>query len=435
MTIMAQPGAINTRRCRAGVQGVVLFSLWLFSGGCAGLSESAAQTGAPPRQGNRQPEGAIAVEAAIAKPGSLEAPLEYTGTTRPVQEVTVRARIDGQIMSLTGDVGDRLQQGEILAQLDGDLLTVAVTEARSELAARNSEIAQAQAAVSDAQTLIVQAQATLNQAQADAERLQRLAAAGASSQQAAEQALLALETARQAVRSAQEQVSSRQQAVKAAQGRFQAQQAVVDQSQQRLAYAGVTAPITGVILARFVDPGDYVEAGANLFSLGDLRALTITLQVSEFDLSRISLGQPAQVQLDAFPDQTLSGRVTRISPLADTNSRLVPLEIRVNNPEGKVGSGLMARVSFSQGDSNRIVIPAKALTFAPEGSPPTLFVLQQTGDQATVVARRVEVGQQLKDQVEILSGLNPGESYVNASEAPLETGQAVRISILSEVNP
>jgi HlyD family secretion protein len=379
-------------------------------------------------------DGPPAVQTAIAKPGAVEVPLAYTGTTRPAQQVTLRARVDGQIVNLQGDVGDRVERGDILARLDGDLLSVAVNEAQAELAARNSEIAQAQASVSDAQALVVQAQAQLNQAQAEAQRLQRLAAAGASSQQAAEQAVLALETARQAVRSAQQQVISRQQAVNAVQGRFQAQRAVLDQTQQRLAYAGLAAPISGVILARLVEPGDYVEAGADLFSLADLSRLTVTVQVSELDLSRISLGQSAQVRLDAFPEQTLSGRVTQISPVADGTSRLVPMEVSIANPDGRVGSGLLARISFSTGNPDRVVVPEKALTFAPNSESPTVFVMQPGGEQATVVARPVQLGRRLKDQVEILSGLSLGETYVNNSDAPLEDGQRVRLSILSEVS-
>jgi HlyD family secretion protein len=326
-----------------------------------------------------------------------------------------------------------VNQGTVLARLDGELLSVAVTEARSELAARNSEIAQAQASVSDAQTLVVQAQAKFNQAQADAERLQRLAEAGASPQQAAEQAQLALETARQGVRSAQQQVRNRQQAVKAVQGRFQAQQAVMNQTEQRLAYAGLAAPISGVILARFVEPGDYVQTGAELFSLGDLSTIKVNIQVSEVDLGRIGLGQRADVRLDAFPGQQFSGRVTRISPVADQASRLVPIEISITNPDGRVGSGLMARVSLSPGNARRVVVPEKALSFAQNSDAPTLFVLQPAGAQTTVVARSVQLGQRLKDQVEILSGLTPGETYVKASDTPLNNGQAVRLSILSEV--
>lgn len=415
-------------RLRHGFSRVLLLSgLLVVSLGC---SNSEANRSGAGRPGGG--DGPVAVETVSVQTGSLGEALNYTGTTQPVRRVTVRSQAEGQVMGLAVDVGDALGQGDVIARLDGALLTTGVNEARSELSARQSEVAQAQAAVSDAQTALELARAQVQQAEIDAQRLRQLANEGAVSQQEAEQAQLALEGARQVLRSSQEQVRTRELAVVAAQGRVSSQQAVVDESQQRLSYTSVRSPFAGVVLTRLVSLGDYVQVGAELMELGDLSQIEVAVELSELDLDRVSLGQPVEVTLDAFPGQSFPGRVTRIAPAADTTARLIPVTVTLDNPGGRIGSGLLARVSFAPSGAARVVVPDLALQVAPEAENPTVFVLQDA-DAPVVEARPVQVGDRANGQVEILSGINPGEALVVRSDRPLEDGQSVRLSILSEV--
>ncbi|NJN21806.1 MAG: biotin/lipoyl-binding protein, partial [Leptolyngbya sp. RL_3_1] len=195
--------------------GAVLLGITLTTTGCQGLPRGAAQPGPP--QGDE--EQFPAVETLVVATGSIEAPIAYTGSTEPAESVTLRAQTEGQIVALTVDVGDPVAAGQPLARLDPNLLTVGVNQAQAEFTARQSEVAQAQAAVSDARTAVEQARLQVQQARIDADRFKQLAAAGAASDQAAEQAQLTLDIAQQALLSAQEQVTTRQQAVNAAQGR------------------------------------------------------------------------------------------------------------------------------------------------------------------------------------------------------------------------
>ncbi|NJN22557.1 MAG: efflux RND transporter periplasmic adaptor subunit, partial [Leptolyngbya sp. RL_3_1] len=291
---------------------------------------------------------------------------------------------------------------------------------------------QAQAAVSDARTAVEQARLQVQQARIDADRFQQLAAAGAASDQAAEQAQLTLDIAQQALLSAQEQVTTRQQAVNAAQGRVAAQGATVDQTQARLAFATARSPLNGRVLSRLVEAGDYVQTGAVLLTLGDLTTLHVELAVSELDLAQITRGQPVQVRLDAFPNEVLSGRVTRISPEADPTTRLIPVEVTLSNPAGRLGSGLLARVQFLAPGTALVVVPESALETGAPGAAPLVYVVQETGEESTVQARPVELGDRGNGQVEILAGLSPGEFLVVRSDRPLEDGQPVRLSLLSE---
>jgi HlyD family secretion protein len=377
----------------------------------------------------------VAVNTAIAQVGTLETALAYTGTTQPFQLVALRSRVDGQVTMLTVDVGDAVGAGDALARLDADLLTVDVNQAEAELRARESEVAQAKAAVSDAQTALEAARVRLQQAQTDADRLSRLAADGAVSIQAAEQAQLTVDTGQQVLQSAAEQIRTRQEAVNAAEGRVNAQQAVVDQTVERLSYAVVRSPLAGVVIERFIETGDYAESGDELLHVGDLNRLKVMIEVSDRDLAQVSVGQPVDVQLDAFPNEPVAGRITRIAPAADPASRLIPVEVTIANERGRMGSGLLARVTFKAAGSDRVAIPKAAFDISGESATPTIFVLRDhTENEATVEARSLDIGRETNQQVEILSGLQPGEAFVTRSTGDLSDGQTVRLSILSETD-
>ncbi|UBF25388.1 efflux RND transporter periplasmic adaptor subunit [Kovacikia minuta CCNUW1] len=429
--------------------------------GCGLLpkGEAEAQTRSP---GANRNQGSAAVDVAIAKTAPLETAREYTGTTQPIQEVSIRAQVEGQLQSLNVDVGDRIQRGQILAQIDDSILESAAAQAQAELASRRSEISQLQTQVSDARTRVEQSRLQLQQAETDAARYERLAREGAVTQQQAEQARTQAKTASQVLRSAQEQVRNQQQAIAAATGRVTAQQAVVAQQQERRSYAVLTSPINGSVLNRLTEQGNLVQPGNELLRLGDFSRAKVTVQVSELELANVRLGSTAQVRLDAFPQQQFTGRVTRVSPAANPTSRLIPVEVTIPNPTGRIGSGLLARVTFGQRAAKNVVVPLTAIqddrtqnreqppnssgdsSKAKSGTSGStrsnraqktqgvLFVVTGEGEQASVASRSVALGQRADGKVEILSGLKSGERFVIRSGKPLKDGEKVRLSILSE---
>jgi HlyD family secretion protein len=397
--------------------------------GCALLPdrEVQAQSQASEERGG----GAVAVETAVAETGSLDEPLSYTGTTEPVRSIALRSQAEGRLMDLSVDVGDPVKQGEVLGQLDDRLLTILLSQAESELAALESEVARSQAEVSDAQAQVEEARVRLEQTQADADRLQRLLNEGAVTEQETEQAQTAVRSAEQILRSAEERVRTRQQSVAAAQRRVSAQQAAVSEGLERRDFSALTSPINGVVLERTSEPGNLIEPGDEVLKLGDFSAIKVIVQVSELERSAVRSGQLVQVQLDAFPNQEFRGQVTRISPAADPTARLIPVEITLPNPGAQLGSGLLARVQFQSDQVARIVVPESALRAA-GNQDSTLFVLEQNGEETIAVARSVQVGERSNGRVEIRSGLEPGETYIARSGRPLEDGEPVRTSILSE---
>ncbi|WP_338429295.1 efflux RND transporter periplasmic adaptor subunit [Synechococcus elongatus] len=409
--------------------GLACLLVALTTSGCRLLPPGSAQTS---RDQLRSP--VIAVDAVVVERQPLQEATRYTGTTEPFQSVSLRAQVEGQVIGLSVDVGDAVQAGQLLARLDDRLQSTAVVAAAAEVAARQSEVASQRAEVIAANAAVEQARLQLQQARSDAARLTRLFQAGAISAQEAETAQTAVLTAEQAVRTAQQQVQTRQQAVTAAERRVVAQQAIASQEQARRNFTQLIAPVTGLVLERSTETGNLARAGDEILTIGDFSRIKVVVRVSELELANLRAGQPVQVRLDAFPKQTFTGQISRIAPVADPRSRLIPVEITMPNPNGRIGSGLLARVSLATTAPDPIVVPETALSTgeaSPTGDRGTVFVLKKQGDRTTTEARSVQLGARADGRIVIQSGLQAGETIVVRSANPLKAGQPVRLSILS----
>lgn len=438
-----------------------LLGIGVLTASCGALpKESAGAQSQNP--GGERSGGATPVDVAIARTEVLEKQPEYTGNTTPFRIVSLRSQVEARLLALNLDVGDTVKQGQNVGQLDDAILLTELKQAEAELAALKSEVARVTNQVSNARAEVERARLQVVQAQADSERQQKLFKAGAIAEQTAQQARTEAQTAAQALRAAQEQVRTEQQAVAAAQGRVVAQQALVAQTKERRSYARLTSPINGVVTEKVTEPGNLLQAGSEVLKIGDFNRVKVVVQISELELSQIQVGQSVQVRLDAYPNQTLMGRVTRISPAADATARLIPVEVVIPNNDGKIGSGLLARVNFENQTPKRVVVSQAAIqkeagnkktkntgetqTNVEQSSPTsntpnaiaaekrtgTLFVVTDTEGQTKVAARAVTLGNRGDGKVEILSGLQPGERYVVRSGQPLKDGAAVRLSIISE---
>ncbi len=424
---------------------VCLLGIGLMTASCgSSQKESAkAQSQRPSNSGG----SATPVDVAIARTDLLQKSLEYPGNTTAFRTVSLRSQVEARLLALNLDVGDTVKQGQNVGQLDDAILLTELKQAEAELAALKSEVARIQTQVSNARAEVERSRLEVVQAQADSQRQQNLFKEGAIAEQTAEQARTQAQTAAQALRAAQEQVRTEQEAVAAAQGRVVAQQAVVAQTKERRSYARLVSPITGVVTERVTEPGNLLQPGNEVLQIGDFSRVKVVVQVSELELSKIKVGQSVQVRLDAFPNRSFIGRVTRISPAADATARLVPVEVVIPNTANNIGSGLLARVTFGSQTPQRVVVPQTALQ-KPAGNQKasadtevkgeqenqngTVFVVTDAEGKTKVAARPVTLGKKVDGRVEILSGLQAGDRYVARSAKPLKDGDVVNLSILSE---
>lgn len=405
-----------------------LLSLGLLSTSCGPLPPESADAQPQRRGRGGRKGGAIAVDVAIARQSSLEKSQLLTGTTTPFRTVSLRSQVEGRLLGLNVDVGDKVNQGQIIGQIDDALLKTPINQAEAELASLKSEVARINARISNARTEVERTRLQFQQQQADSQRQQKLASYGAIAKQTAEQALTEAQTAAKVLRAAQESVRVEQQSLAAAKGRVVAQQAVVAEAVERRSYARLISPITGAVLVRVTEPGNLLQPGNEVLQIGDFNQVKVEVQVSELELAKVRIGQLVQVNLDAFPNQTYSGKVSRISPAADPTARLIPVEVVIPNKNRQIGSGLLARVNFESPRQAKVVIPRTALQ---KGQ---IFVLNSNSseEKPTVSIREVTIGKEIDGKVEILSGLEAGEKFVARSGGPLKDGANVRLSILSD---
>ncbi|MDY6898071.1 MAG: efflux RND transporter periplasmic adaptor subunit [Cyanobacteriota bacterium] len=428
----------NSFFCSTSILFACSLAIGLLSTGCNSVPKETAQAT------SRRRGGATAVDVAIAKIGKLEKELSYTGTTVPFQEISVRSQIEGQLLTLNVDIGDRVSKGYVIGLIDDALLKTALNQAEAELAALNSEVARAKSRVDNALTEVERARLELQQATSDAQRQQKLLSEGAIAQQVAEQTRTEAQTAAKAVRLAEKRVQTERQAVAAAKGRVVAQQAVVAQAKERKSYAKLTSPIAGVVLEKMIERGNLVQPGNEIIKIGDFSRVKIEVQISELELRKLEVGQTVEVVLDAFPNQEYIGTLKRISPAANSMARLIPVEVLIPNVDSKIGSGLLARVNFQNTAKQKIVVPIRAIKTEDNkrsseqkldlGYRGKVFIVVEDGSEKKVKTRSVILGEKADGKVEIVSGLESGESYVVRSSKPLKNGENVRLSIISETS-
>ena len=374
-----------------------------------------------------------AVDVVEVRRGLLFQPREYIGTSEPVKEITVRSQGEGQLLNLTVDVGDRVRQGEVVAQLDDSLPKVAVSREEEELARLESELLEADAQVISAQAEVESAEIKLLQAQVDFERLEQLYNEGAIAQRDLELAQTEAQTNRQLVASTRSQVKVRQARILTIQNEIERQKTVIEAEKKRLTFTKIKSPSSGYVLKKLTEVGSLVRVGEELLKIGDLSQIKIRVAVSELDLNKIKLNSRAYVTFDAFTDRKFIGIIDTISPVADIQARQIPIEILLSNPSGKIKSGLLSRVTFSREEIPPVIVPQSALTINNNSDRNIVFVLDnQTNDRRVRVRiRKVAIGKTKNGKVEILSGLTSRERVVSKSTGILQDGQKVRLSAIS----
>lgn len=346
-------------------------------------------------------ETAPLVNVTVAERSSGKNELVLPGNIQAITEAPVLARSSGFVKARKVDIGDKVKEGQVLAEIDAPELDQQVRQARA-------AVEQAQAALEQANANLLQGQTNEKLYKTTAERWEKLVAKGAVSKQDND----TYQAQYQAQKSA---VQSLEKAVNVAQSNIGAAQANLERLTEMQSYVHVVAPFSGVITQRNVDVGALVNEGSTLlFRIQQTGRLRIFVNVPQADAASIRVGQPARITISSLAGHVFDGAVTRTADSLDQASRTLLVEIQVPNNGGLLLTGMYAQVNFTTPRAEPpLLIKGDALIVRSNG--PQVAVVQ---DDSTVHFQPVTLGRDYGDKIEILSGISEGARLaVNPGDA------------------
>jgi len=322
----------------------------------------------------------VARDVAVAQVQRATVPdyVEAVGTVRAEQSSQLSAQIVATVASISVHEGQRVRRGEVLAVLDDaqqraglERATAAVTAAQQDIGASEADYALAGATLKRYQALYEKKSVSPHEMD---EVEARYKAATAHRDQAGA-------------------------------GVVQAR-AMQAQANAGLSYTRIRAPFDGVVTAKFVDPGALASPGVPLLTVEDTRHFRLEATVDESAIQFVKLDSPATVTVDAFGNEEMTGKVVEIFPAADPTSRTFTLKVELPG-DARLRSGLFGRARFVKGERQAILVPKTAIVDRGQ-----LQGVYAVGADGAINLRYITLGKPVGDQVEVLSGLQPGEKVV-----------------------
>ncbi|APR76095.1 Putative Co/Zn/Cd efflux system membrane fusion protein [Minicystis rosea] len=330
---------------------------------------------------------AVSSDRALALPGSIQ----------PLEETVVYPRASGYVRKWHHDLGDKVAEGDLLAEIDTPEL--------------DQQIAQARAQLAQAEAGLVQAKANGHFSKENLDRYKQLGSEGLVSQQD-----LAKQKAQAEVDEASISVSN---------ANIGAQRANIQLLTQMKSFARVTAPFAGTITARSVERGALVTAGTAtpLFKLSATDTVRVFVQVPQDVAPSVRTEVAASVKIREFAGRSFEGKVSRAAGALDATTRTMTTEVRVPNPKGELITGMYAQVSLTLPTPHRVLsVPATALLNDATGLHVVVVGAGERVHHVPVVVER-DTG----PTVEIASGLAPDDRVVKLPSVDLLEGRLVEI--------
>lgn len=332
--------------------------------------------------------------------------LEISGNVKPSQMVRAGFKVEGLIEHVYVEAGDRVQPGQPLMRLetqDYDL-NVDANLAQYEALRRKAESA--------IPSKVNQAQAQLEYIEAQYERMTTLHEQGVVSSKD-------LEEVETKYTVAQNQYQEALDAYEITEKELRRAQRALDLAQSKLEDTVLTSPIAATVLRTTFEAGETIAPGHPTVILGVLDTMEVEIGVPDTIVSRISIGESVSVFLYGL-DREVEGVITNIDPVADQKTRTFGVQIEIDNSDGEIRPGMLAKVALASSEKSAIMVPVNCVNNLPEGS--YLFVYQEDG---TVEQRTVELGEIYGDRIQVLSGLTDGEKVVVEGQYQLTDGQTV----------
>ncbi len=350
--------------------------------------------------------------------GDLAKSVVATGKVTPIVKVEVKSKASGIVKKLLVDYGDRVKQGQLLAQLD-----------KVEIEA---QVEQSRAALEAAQANLHSTQADLERAKVDAEgpdvpllkraydRATGMAKDGVVSASALDDAEKNYEMSLNKQNVSKAQVTVLKAKIAQAQAQVAQDQANLKQLEEQLSYTDIVSPIDGIVLSRDVQMGDAVSSilvlGSSatlVMTLGDTSEVYVKGKVDESDIGKVYLGQPARIKVESFKDKSFTGKVTKISPMGVEKDNVTTFEVRVSiqNPGGELKAEMTANAEIIlEEHKNVLQIPEGAILYDKDKKASVEIPNPKGKDGKDKIA--VNIGISNGAKTEVLSGLKEGDQVV-----------------------
>lgn len=378
----------------------------------------------------------VTVSTVAAERGEVRVSVSGPGTLEAAATRTVGADLTATVGSVPA-VGERLTRGQLITTLSSDTVTDNVQTAElnlrkaqasldaaqagqaSSAAQRNASVVQAQGSVESARQTLDVARRTLD-GQAQLYRIGALSAQDYRTAQddvtKAEATLASAQASLQAARTqASTGESSDAQNLKSAQIAVEQARSALSTAEKARNRLKVYAPISGVVSTASATEGTVVTSGGTILTMLDDTQLNLPVQIDETEISGVKVGQEAQVTLDAYPDQTFTGKVVRVSPGATQSSGIsvFTATVALPNPDGQLRSGMTAEAEIIQKLETGLVVPNKAIATTRNRHYVEVTQVDQDGNPTGEPERtRVQIGATDGTSTIVTEGLQPGQHVI-----------------------
>ncbi len=326
-------------------------------------------------------EDASPVVTAVVGKGNVADVVELTGTVTAERQASLSARTAGLVKSVAVEAGSRVEQGDVILELDAALAELALERATE--------------AVNEAKVQLVETRRLFDEGSS-------LAKTGGIPRTEAEARAAALQVQDATLK--QLEVDRREQA-------------------EIVARHELIAPFSGVIGEKMTEVGEWVETGVPVLELVEVDAVRFDVQAPQELFPALTPETPVTVRLDSRPDAELPATVTVKVPVKDPVTRTFLVRLAVEAPSELMVPGVSGRAIFRiASDGDVLTVPRDALVRSPDGSVTVWAVAD-----GVAVARRVETGDRMAPTVEIKSGLAEGEQVIVRGNEVLRDGQAVKV--------
>lgn len=335
------------------------------------------------------------MEVITVKRASDRIAIELPGNIQAITEAPILARADGYLQRRLVDIGDRVRQGQPLAEIEAPEMDEQISQAKA-------SVQQAQAAVDQAAANYERGKANEDLAKVTAERWAALLVKGVVSRQENDRYQSEYHAMESATKSLEKALSMQRSNVVAAEANL----GRLDKVQS---YRMVKAPFDGVITLRNVDVGALVNAGSTLlFRIAQIHTLRAYINVPQANSSEVRSGQSARLSVSNLPGRQFTGVVARTSNALDPVSRTLLVEVHVPNPDGALLPGMYARVDLTGARSTApLQIPSDAMIVRGDGT--EVAVVRE---DHTVHLQKIEVGRDYGDHLEVVGGLSEGQTII-----------------------